>query len=182
MLFRKSLAAACAIAIAAGLAACGGSSSSGTSPAAYVKSICQAIGPFEKTVQQRSSQLNLSNIKSAADGKNALQNFLNQVAADTDKAVTKLKAAGTPSVSNGKQVSAAIVGAFTQLKAALQKAASQAGNLPTTSATAFQAAAQTLGSSVQSSMSGISGSLGNLKSPDLESAAKKEPACTSLGA
>jgi hypothetical protein len=181
MLCRRSLAAACAIAIAAGLAACGGSSSSGTSPAAYVKSICQAIGPFEKTVQQRSSALNLSNIKSASDGKKALQGFLNQVAADTDKAVTKLRAAGTPSVNNGKQVSAAIVGAFTQLKAALQKAATQAGNLPT-SATAFQSAARSLGSSVQSSMSGIGGSLGNLKSPDLEAAAKKEPACTTLGA
>jgi hypothetical protein len=176
------LAAACAIAIAAGLAACGGSSSSGTTPAAYVKSICQAIGPFQKTVQQRSTALNLSNIKSPADGKKALQDFLNQVAADADKAVTQLKAAGTPSVDNGKKVSAAIVGAFTQLKAALQKAATQAGNLPTTSATAFQSAARSLGSTVQSSMSGIGGSLSNLKSPELEAAAKKEPACTSLGA
>jgi ABC-type transporter Mla subunit MlaD len=182
MLLGKSLAAACALAITAGLAACGGSSSSGTSPAAYVKSICQAIGPFEKTVQQRSSQLNLSNIKSAADGKKALQGFLNQVATDTDKAVTKLRAAGTPDVNNGKQVSTAIVGAFTQLKSALQKAATQAGTLPTTSATAFQSAAQSLGSAVQASMSGIGGSLSNLKSPDLEAAAKKEPACTNLRA
>ena len=52
MLFRKSVAAACALAITAGLGACGGSSSSGTSPAAYVKSICQAIGPFECGLDQ----------------------------------------------------------------------------------------------------------------------------------
>jgi hypothetical protein len=182
MLLRKPLAAACAAVVAISLTACGGSSSSGPSPAAYVKSICQAIGPFEKTVQQRSSALNLSNIKSAADGKKALQGFLNQVAADTDKAVTKLKAAGTPDVKNGKQVQTAIVGAFTQLKSALQTAAGQAGNLPTSSPTAFQSAAQKLGSTVQSSMSGIGSSLSNLKSPDLEAAAKKEPACTSLGA
>jgi len=182
VLLGKSSAAACALAIAVGLAACGGSSSSGASPAEYVKSICQAIGPFEKTVQQRSKQLNLANIKSPADGKKALQDFLNQVAADTDKAVTKLKAAGTPSVDNGKKVSVAIVGAFTQLKAALQKAATQAGNLPTTSATAFKSAAQSLGRAVQSSMSGIGASLSNLKSPDLEAAAKKEPACMNLGA
>jgi hypothetical protein len=181
MSFRKPLSAACAIAITIGLAACGGSSSSGPSPAAYVKSICNAIGPFEKTVQQRSSALNLSNIKSAADGKTALKTFLTQVASDTDQAVAKLKAAGIPDVSNGKQVSAAIVGAFTQLKSALDKAASQAGSLPTASPQAFQTAAQALGSSVQSSMSGIGGSLSNLKSPDLEAAAKKEPACQSLG-
>ena len=52
-----------ALAITIGLAACGGSSSSGPTPAAYVKSICQAIGPFEKTVQKRSSALNLSTIR-----------------------------------------------------------------------------------------------------------------------
>jgi hypothetical protein len=182
MLFRKPLAAACAVAITIALAACGGSSSSGTSPATYVKSICQAIGPFEKSVQSRSSQLNLGNIKSPADGKAALQKFLNAVAADTNTALGKLKAAGTPDVKNGKQVQAAIVGAFTQLKTALSAAAGQAGNLPVNSPTAFQAAAQKLGTTVQSSMSGIGSSLSNLKSADLESAAKKEPACTSLGA
>jgi hypothetical protein len=179
---RKLLATLCAVAVAFSLAACGSSGSSGPSPAGYVKSICQAIGPFEKTVQSRSKSLNLSNIKSPADGKKALQGFLNAVAADTDTAVNKLKAAGAPNVSNGKQVSQAIVGAFTALKSALTNAASQAGSLPTTSPTAFQAAAQSLGSTVQTSMSGIGGSLSNLKSPALESAAKKEPACTTLGA
>jgi hypothetical protein len=178
---RRSFAAACAVAIAFGLAACGGSSSSGPTPAAYVKSICQAIGPFVRTETQRSSALNRSNIKSPADRKKALQDFLNAIAADSDKAVGKLKAAGTPNVKNGKQVSTAIVGAFTQLKAALQQAANQAGNLPTTSAAAFQSGAKSLGSAVQSSMSGLGGSLSNL-GPELEAAAKKEPACTSLGA
>lgn len=187
LLSRKLLAGLCAIVIPCGIAACGGSGgsgsgSSGPTAAAYVKSICQAIGPFEKNVQSRSKALNLSNIKTPADGKKALQRFLNAVAADTDTAVNKLKAAGVPNTNNGKQVSTAIVGAFTQLKSALSKAATQAGNLPTTSPAAFQSAAQSLGSTVSSSMSGISGSLNNLKTPDLERAAKKEPTCTRLGA
>lgn len=184
MVRRTALGALALVAISLTVAACGSSSSSssGPTPAAYVKSICQAIGPLEKTVQSRSSQLNLAGIKSPADGKTALQSFLTAVAADTDKAVSKLKAAGVPNVSNGKQVSAAIVGAFTQLKSALDKAAAQAGSLPTGSATAFKTAAQALGTSVQSSMSGIGGSLSNLKSPDLESAIKKEPACQPIGA
>jgi hypothetical protein len=171
----------CVLAIAVGLSACGGSSSSGVTPAAYVKSICQAIGPFEQSVQSRSSALkNLTGVKSPAQGKQLLQNFLNAVASDTDKALTKLKAAGTPDVNNGKQVSQAVVSAFTQLKSALQKAASSAGSLPTTSPEAFRAAAVQLGSSVQTSMTGIGSSLSNLKSSDLESAAKKEPACQNL--
>jgi hypothetical protein len=167
------------LAISVTLAACGGSS--GVAPATYVKSICQAIGPFEKTVQSRSKELqNASGLKSPEQGKQALQGFLSAVVADTDKALTKLKAAGTPAVSNGKKVSTAIVAAFAELKGALQKAATAAGSLPTTSASAFSGAAQQLGSSVQSSLGGIGSSLSNLKSSDLENAAKKEPACQTL--
>ena len=165
------------------LASCGSSSSSssGVSSATYVRSICQAIVPFKQTVQSRSSALrNLNGAKSPAQGKQLLQGFLTAVASDSDKAVTKLKAAGTPDVHNGKQVSQAIVSAFTEVNAALSKAASAAGSLPTRSPQAFRSAAVQLGSSVQSSMSGIGNSLGGLKSPDLENAANKEPACQSL--
>ncbi len=126
--------------------------------------------------------MNLGTIKSAAEGKTALQGFLNAVAADTDTAVSKLKAAGAPDVTNGKQISAAIVSAFSQLKTALGSAATQAGSLPTSSAAAFKTAANTLGTNVRTSMSGIGSSLSGLKSSALESAAKKEPACQHLGA
>jgi hypothetical protein len=179
---RNAIAIISAVVLAVSLAACGGSGSSGVSPAAYVKSVCEAIGPFEKTVQSRSQALNLSKPQNATDGKKALQGFLTAVASDTDQAVGKLKAAGSPNVANGKQVSQAIVTAFTRLKSALTAAAAKAGTLPTDSPAAFQAGAQALGASVQTSIGGIGTSLGNLKSTDLENAAKKEPACQSLGA
>ena len=183
LLGRMPVVVLCAIAVSLSLAACGGSSgSSGPSPAAYVKSICQAIGPFEQSVQTRSKALQTASIKSAADGKKVLQQFLSQVVTDTDNALTKLKAAGTPSVKNGAQVSNTIVGAFTKLKTALSAAATQAGNLPTNSPVAFQAAAQRLGASVNTSMQGIGTPLNSLKSAALEAAAKKEPACAKLGA
>lgn len=183
LLGKKASATISLLAVSATLTACGGSSSSsGTSPQAYVKAICNAVGPFEKDVQTRSSSLDLSSIKSAQQGKTALQGFLTAVASDTDQAVTKLKAAGTPSINNGKQIQAAIVSAFSQLKTALQQAATSAGSLPTSSPTAFKIAAQALGKSVQTSMSSIGGSLSGLKSAALESAAKKEAACQSLGA
>jgi Flp pilus assembly pilin Flp len=162
------------------LAGCG-SSSSGVSPAAYVKSICSAIGPFEKDVQSRSSALNLSTLKNASQGKTALHDFLTAVASDTDHAVSQLKTAGTPKVKNGKAISNGIVSAFQQLKTALSNAASQAAALPTSSPEAFKRAAQTLGTNVRSSMSSIGSSLGSLKSPDLEKAAAKDPTCRNLG-
>ncbi len=176
---RKTSTIAGVLAASIALGACGDSST--VSPAAYSKSICQAVGPFEKSVQTRSSALNLSSIKSPAQGKQALQGFLNGVVADTEQAITKLKSAGTPNVSNGKKISTAIVGAFTQLHGALGQAVSSANALPTSSAQAFKSAAVTLGTNVRNSMSNIGSSLSGLKSPELESAAKKEPACQNLG-
>jgi hypothetical protein len=165
------------------VAGCGSSSSSSSSKvsaADYVKSVCSVIGPFEKSVQNRSNQLNLASIKSAAQGKTALQTFLNEVASDTSHAVTQLKSAGVPDVSNGKQISTGIVNAFTQVKGDLTSAAARAGSLPTASPQAFKTAASALGSGVQTSMNSIGTSLGGLKSPTLEAAAAKEPACKAL--
>lgn len=177
------MAVCAAVAVSLALTACGGSSSSSSvTPAAYVKSICQAVGPFEKDVQARSSALDLSAIKSADQGKKALQDFLNAVVVDTNTAVDKLKSAGSPSVNNGKQISAAIVNAFTQLKTALGQAAASANNLPTGSPKAFRTAANALGTNVRSSMTNIGAGLNGLRSPALENAAKKEAACQALRA
>ena len=167
------------------VAGCGGSSSSspaGTvSAAAYVKSVCGAVGPFERDIQSRSSALNLSSIKSAAQGKQALEGFLGAVATDTQKAVGELKSAGTPAVSNGASISSAIVGAFTNLSTALGKAAVSARGLPTGSAAAFRQGAVALGTEVRASMGSIGAGLSGLRNAQLEAAAHKEPACTSIG-
>jgi len=176
----KTLTACGALAATLALPACGGSSSSTVSASAYVKSICQSVGPFEKDVQARSNALNLSSVTSPAQGKQALQGFLGAIASDTNQAVDKLKAAGTPNVSNGKQISTAIVGAFTQLHTALSNAVTSADALPTDSAQSFRTAAVNLGTTVRNSMNGIGSSLSGLKSPALETAAKKEPACQTL--
>jgi hypothetical protein len=163
-------------------AGCGSSGSSKVSAATYVKSICSAIAPFEKDVQSRSNALNLSTIKDPVQGKTALRSFLAAVAADTEKVVSQLKAAGTPNVSNGKAISDGIVAAFVQLKAALSRAANTAGSLPTSSAQAFKAAAQALGTSVRGSMSSIGSSLSGLRNQALEKAAATEPSCRALAA
>ncbi|MBV9423437.1 MAG: hypothetical protein JOZ98_11030 [Solirubrobacterales bacterium] len=173
---------ATALAIAA-LAGCGSSgSSSSVTPAAYVKSICTAVTPFEADVVKRSDELNLTTLANAEQGKKAIQGFLSAVSDDTDRALSKLKGAGTPNVSNGKQLADTVVSAFTQLKAAVGHALAQAEALPTSSPEAFKTAATHLGTTVRTSMSGIGSSLDKLKSPELEKAAAKEPACTSLGA
>jgi hypothetical protein len=184
--WRKMSAALALLATVAMVTACGSSGSGGSSgssgvtAAAYVKAICTAVGPFEKDVAARSNALNSAKLTSAAQGKQAVQQFLSAVSTDTDQALTKLKAAGTPDISNGKTISTAIVSAFQQLKTAIGTALTQAKNLSTSSPQAFQKGATALGGTVQQSLGGISTSLGKLKSPDLEKAAAKEPSCTAL--
>jgi hypothetical protein len=181
MNFRRTAAVLGVIGAAAGLAGCG-SGSSGVSPDAYVRSVCNAVGPFESSVASRSNALNPSTIKTPAEGKVKLQNFLAAVASDTGTALSKLRAAGTPNVSGGARIESAIVGAFEQLDSAMKAAAEHADSLPTNSPSAFQAAATSLGTTVRNSMNGIGSSLSGLKSAALQKAAASEPACKRLSA
>jgi hypothetical protein len=179
----RILAAFTALAIAAAaLAGCGGGSSS-VSPATYVKAICTALSPFEKDVQSRSAALqNLPQTKTAAQRKSILQGFFAAVVGDSDKAISQLKAAGTPDVKNGGKIESAIVLVFTRFGTAAKTASVKANTLPTTSLPAFQTAANALNSSFTTSMAGIGSGVTGLKSPALDSAEAKEPACKSVGA
>ncbi len=175
---RATLALLASVAVIAG---CGsGGSSSGVSAGTYVRSICSAVGPFEKDVAARSNALNTARFTSAAEGKKAVQGFLTGVSADTDRALSRLRAAGTPGVDQGTAISTTIVGAFEQLRQAIGSAFTQSKSLSTTSPQAFKDGANHLGRTVRSSLSAISASLGKLQSADLEKAAAKEPACTAL--
>jgi hypothetical protein len=180
----RTVAALTALAIAAAaLAGCGGSSSSSVSPGTYVKAVCGALGPFEKDVQARSASLqNLAQTKTAAQRKSILQGFFAAVVGDSDKAVSQLKAAGSPNVKNGSKIESAIVLVFTRFGTAAKQASDKANTLPTTSLPAFQTAANALNSSFTTSMAGIGSGVSGLKSPELDAAEKNEPSCKSIGA
>ena len=165
--------------IVASLAAgCGSSGSSKINVSSYVASVCSAIAPLERDVVTRSSALNNATATNAAQAKKTLQGFLTAVESDSTHALTKIKSAGTPDISNGKQVSGTIIRAFTQLRDAMSAASAKAASLPTDSASSFKTAAQALGASVRGSLTNIDAS--GLTNPDLEKAAAKEPACKSL--
>lgn len=179
MLLRRTAALVGVIAATVAVSGCG-SGSSQISAAAYVRAVCNAVGPFERQVAARSDALNPQLIKSPDQGKVTLKGFLSAIASDTETALTRLRAAGTPNVVGGARIESTIVAAFAQLDKAMKSAATSANNLPTTSASAFQAAATTLGTSIRSSMNGIGTSLSALRSSTLQKAALKEPACSSL--
>ena len=181
---RSGLAALIAVLVATVvLAGCGGSGSSGgtISPAAYAKALCDAVAPFERDIAQRQSALDPTKIKSAGQGKTALQGFLSAIASDTSTAASKLKSAGAPNVTHGSQIAGAFAALFDRLQSTLNKAAQQAQSLPTSSPAAFKTAATALGESVRSSMSDLGSGLSGMKSPALEAAARKVSDCQTLG-
>jgi len=170
-----------AIGLLAALALCAGCGSSGSSKVStgtYVKTVCSAISPLEHDVITRTQALSGSTAASAVQAKSTLEGFLAAVSGDADQAVSKISAAGTPDISNGKAVANEIVRAFTQLRDAMHAAAAKAKSLPTNSASAYKTAAQALNANVRASLNDIDAS--GLSNPDIEAAAAKEPVCKSL--
>jgi hypothetical protein len=166
------------------VAGCGSSGPAKVSPQAYVTSVCKAVGPLESDLKSKVGKLesSLGAVKNASQGKALLQSFLGSVSSDTGSALKQVKSAGVPNVPNGKQISSELVQVFQRLDGAIKSAQKEAASLPTSSPSAFEAGAAKLGSSIQSSVGGITAGLSTLKSPQLEKAAAKSPACRALGA
>jgi hypothetical protein len=179
MVHPASLRCALALLIVVSLCAgCGSSGSSKVSPSSYVKSVCSAITPLERDVVTRSSALNNSTATNPVQAKKTLQDFLIAIEQDSTHALTQIRAAGTPDISDGKAVAGSIVKTFTQLRNALRAASGQATSLPTDSAASFKTAAQALGANVRGSLNNIDAS--GLSNRDLAQAAAKQAACKSL--
>lgn len=176
---RFGLVIAMVLAVAA-CAACGSSGSSKVSAGTYVSDVCSAISPLERDVVSRSSALNSTTAPNATEAKKTLQGFLVAVEQDAAHALSKVKAAGTPNITNGEAVAGTIVKTFTELRDAMRVALTKSKSLPTDSPTAFRTAAQALGADVKASLNGIDSS--GLTNPDLEKAAAGESACKSVSA
>jgi hypothetical protein len=163
------------------LGGCGGSSPSGVTPTAYIKSVCTSLGSWSSGIRTAGNQLQAAatGTRSLAAGKQQYQTFIVALVTDTGRAVSDLKTAGVPAVKNGKQISDALVGAFTQARSGLSQAATQAGAIPTTSAAAYQAAATGVTASIRQTLGQIA-TVRPERDPRLRAAAAKEPACQAL--
>jgi hypothetical protein len=162
----------------AACAGCGSSGSSKVSASTYVSAVCSAIAPLERDVVTRSSALDNATAANATEAKKTLQEFLIAVEQGSSDALHKIKAAGTPDISNGDAVAGTIVQAFTELRDAMRVAVMKSHSLPTDSPASFKTAAQALGASVRGSLNKINSS--GLSNPDLEKAAANQAACRRL--
>jgi hypothetical protein len=169
-------------ALAVAVEGCGGSSSSGVTPAAYVKSVCTAATNWRNAIQTAGTKLSAGvNTKSLTKAKDEYVAFVNSLVAATTQAENELKSAGAPSVSNGKQISSSLVSIFDAAKGTLSQASSEASALPTSSPHAFESAASKVVTSIRSSLAGMS-SVTPEKNAQLHAAAAKDKTCQSLAA
>jgi len=162
-------------------AGCGGgsSSSSRVSARAYTTSVCRAFISWEGDIKKTLTTATAA-AATTAQGKSELESFFKGASADTQRIVGKLRAAGVPDVSNGQVDARAVITAFQKVTTAMQHGLTQAQSLPTADLSSFKNGAESLMSEAQTSFTGAFGGLSGLSSPQLDHAAKSNPACAPL--
>jgi hypothetical protein len=170
---------ATALLVMVALAGCGGSS--GVPPKVYVKSICIALGGWKQDVQSAGRALQGSGIATAspANAKTQYVGFVSSLLRATRQTADSLKAAGAPSVKNGAAIAGGLSGAFERGSQGLSTALSHAQAIPTTSTSAFEAAATGVTTEIRSALGNIA-AITPRSSPQLRAAALNEPSCRAL--
>jgi hypothetical protein len=165
--------------LALAVTACGGSSQ--VSAATYVKSICTSLGGWKQHVQSAGQTLQASGIATAspANAKKQYVHFVSTLLTATRNTTGSLKAAGTPAVKDGGAIASGLSSAFERGSQGLATALSHASAIPTTSASAFGSAATGVTTEIRSALQNIA-AITPRSSPQLRTAALKEPSCRSL--
>jgi hypothetical protein len=184
---RLTGAALAALLIAVLAAGCGGSSaksgqvsSAHVSATAYVTSLCQAVAPFEKAIASGAKALDSVGSESAGADKAALATYFGTLASDSSAAASRLNGAGVPAVTGGSAFATAIRTTFTRVSAALSRSRTLAGNLPTSSAAAFETGADKLAGAVKTSLGQLGSGISTQHNQALNQAAAKVSACHTL--
>ncbi|HTX31635.1 MAG TPA: hypothetical protein VMD09_09620 [Solirubrobacteraceae bacterium] len=162
------------------LAGCGGGSSS-VKPSVYVKSMCTALGNWKNTIQSAGVALQSSGAANASRpvAKADYQRFVGSLVTATQRAASSLHSAGTPAVSDGKQLADRLAHAFDTATNRLTQAESQAKSISTDSTTSFQLGASSVTSEIKSALEAIA-AVAPGKSAQLRQAAAKDPTCRAL--
>ena len=162
------------------LAGCGGSSSQ-VKPAAYVKSMCTALGNWKNTIQSAGVALQSSGAANASRpvAKADYQRFVSALVTATRRAASSLHSAGVPGVSGGQQLANHLTRAFDSATKRLTEAETRAKAIRTNTATTFQLGASSVTSEIKSALQTIA-AVAPGRSAQLRQAAAKEPTCRAL--
>jgi hypothetical protein len=176
--------------VAMPLAACGGGSGSGggdaksqqTPAGSYVHQICLSISGFETNVTAGETKLN--NLSSGgspnlAKLKTTVTAFFSSAAKASATAKVQIDKAGTPAVTNGPKIRAALLTAFQKFSDSFNSAAKQSKTLNPTNPTQFRAETLKLQQQLTTTSQGVSTTLNGLGT-SLDAAAKEDSACAAI--
>ena len=174
------------------LGACSGDDETGTdgegetdtvSATEYATGVCGAIAGWVEDIQGLNQDLQANLDPTSIDAlKDAMVGFLEDVTAATDAVIEEVEAAGIPDVEDGQAAADAVLSALSDSRDVFQDAHDRVEGLSTDDPAAFGEELQTLGTDLQSSMSGIGSELDQFASPELDEASKDIPECQEVAA
>jgi hypothetical protein len=161
-----------------------GGAASAVTPGTYVKSLCTSVQSYVDDITTLSTDFaaGIDPAASADDQKQAVLDFLDDALALTDALIDQVDAAGVPDVEGGPAMVEAIAASFQEARDVLEAARARVEAASTDDPQAFAAELNEVGTTIQSSLGGIGGSLDLVDSPELAAAAEDEPTCAALAA
>jgi hypothetical protein len=103
--------------------------------------------------------------------------FLEDVITSTESVIGEVEDVGIPDVESGEATAERILTALRDSKDVFVSARDRVEGMATDDPTAFSAALQTLGTDLQTSLSGIGEELESFSVPELDEASEDVPAC-----
>ena len=176
------------------LGACSGEGGGGTdgevetdtvSATEYATGVCGAIAGWVDDIQglNQDLQANLGPVSTDIDAlKEVMVGFLEDVTAATESVIDEVEAVGIPDVEDGQAAGDAVLTALSDSRDVFQDAHDRVEGLSTADPAVFGEELQTLGTDLQSSMSGIGSELDQFASPELDEASKDIPECQEVAA
>jgi hypothetical protein len=126
-------------------AGCGGSSKKeqeqeGTPPRQWVRSVCTALDEWQASLQQQAKGLPSAVLQadSPADAKRRIDDFLDEVIAETDTMIGRVQRAGRPAATEGRRFAAQVQARLRKVRAAFADARRRVEQVPTDDPFAFQ--------------------------------------------
>jgi hypothetical protein len=163
-----------------------------SSPKKWVSTLCTTFVTWEQAAKTNDAKLN-STIAALEKSGHAnltqlraqLAGFLGKIAAASHKAQSQMKAAGAPSVPNGKVIQNTVVHALGTAATFLDQSKAKVLKFPTgkNATVAFVKKTRALATSITTTFNQVGSSLsalGKYKATELEAAASSDPACRKL--
>ena len=148
------------------------------SATAYVTGMCTAVAGWVQDIQALNeglaAELDPTSLESLKSG---MVGFLDDVIASTESVIGEVEAVGIPDVDNGEATAERILTALRDSQDVFERARDRVAGLATDDPTAFTEALQTLGTDLQTSLSGIGSELETFAVPELDEASEDVPEC-----